>query len=97
MKLNLRPLCLIFYRKDLGLRDGLTIYGEAKGFVVWIRQDIMDAHPDPEHNDALQHEFEHVRQAWKRGIFHMIMLNYPPYRAKCEREALIRQMQTPEE
>jgi hypothetical protein len=83
MKLNLRPLCVILYRPDLGTKNGLPIYGYNQGPVVWIRNDVVD---DP---GVLAHELEHVRQAW-RGllIFHSLLLCYPPYRAWTEREAM---------
>jgi hypothetical protein len=37
----------------------------------------------------LQHEFEHVRQAW-RGliIFHLFLLAIPKYRVWCEKKAM---------
>lgn len=84
MKLNLSPLCLIFYKPDLGTRNGEVIYGEAKGPFIWLREDCLD--------DAgiLNHELEHVRQAW-RGliIFHTILLWIPAYREWCEKKALV--------
>jgi len=69
MKLNIYPLCLIFYRPDLGTRNGAPIFGLSKDPIVWIREDAK--------GDAciLAHELEHIRQAW-RGliIIHMILL-----------------------
>jgi hypothetical protein len=83
MKFNLSPPCIIFYRPDLGLRNGETIYGEAKSFVVWIRDDVKDD------KGVLEHELEHVRQFWRHGlIIHMILLWYPPYRAWTEQQAM---------
>jgi hypothetical protein len=85
MKLNLNPLCLITYKPDLGTRDGETIYGLTRGFCVWIREDVRDD------EGILKHELEHIRQFWKMGIFHMILLNFPAYRARCEKRAMERQ------
>jgi hypothetical protein len=86
MKLNVRPLCLIFYRPDLGLRDGLTIYGLAKGPVIWIRNDVADD------VGVLNHELEHVRQFWRLGWFHFLFLWIPAYRKWTEKKALEKQI-----
>jgi hypothetical protein len=86
MKFNLSPPCVIIYKTDLGLRDGMTIYGESKGFVVWIRNDMIYD------KGVLEHELEHVRQAWKGLIlFHMILLWIPSYRTWCEKKATEKQ------
>jgi hypothetical protein len=77
---------LIFYRPDLGLRDGLTIYGEAKGPVVWILESVKDD------VGVLNHELEHVRQFWRLGIFHPLLLWIPAYRRWAERKALEKQI-----
>ena len=81
MKFNFKPPCLIFYKDDLGLEDGNTIYGKAKGFVVWIRTDMKG------HQEILEHEFEHIRQFWMLGWFHMIFLWIPSYRRWVEKKA----------
>jgi hypothetical protein len=88
MKFNLSPPCLIFYRPDLGLRDGQIMYGEAKGPFVWIREDVKDD------KGILAHELEHARQFWAWGlIIHMLLLWIPRYRAWSERKAYTKQMQ----
>jgi hypothetical protein len=86
MKINWSPLCLIFYKDELGLRGGKVIYGEAKGPIIWIRKDEID------NKGVLEHEFEHVRQAW-RGflIFHSLLLWIPAYREWTEVEAMKKQ------
>jgi hypothetical protein len=84
--MSMNPLSIILYRPDLGTRNGETIYGEAKGFVIWIREDMRGD------KGVLEHELEHVRQFWKHGLLiHMILLWYPPYRAWCEKKALEKQ------
>jgi hypothetical protein len=76
-------------KPDLGTQDGKMIYGLSKGPIVWMRQDIMDSHPVDSKNECLQHEFEHVRQAWSGLIvFHMLLLYIPKYRAWCEKKAM---------
>lgn len=90
MKLRLSPLCVILYKDDLGLRDGDIIYGSAKGPIISIRNDVKDD------KGVLEHEFEHVRQFWHLGWFHMLFLWIPAYRAWTEREALIKQMKSGE-
>jgi hypothetical protein len=84
--LKLSPLCLIFYRPSLGIRDGEPIYGLTKGPIVWIMEAVKD--------DAgiLAHELEHVRQFWRHGmIVHILLLLIPSYRAWCEAEAMKKQ------
>jgi hypothetical protein len=82
MKLNLSPLCLIFYRQYLGVINGNPIYGSAKGPIVWIRNDAIGD------ECILAHELEHIRQFWKHGlIIHMMLLWIPSYRAWCEAAA----------
>lgn len=89
MRLNIKPLCFIIVKPDLGKRNGETLLGITRGPIVWMRQDIMDTHPDDAKNECLQHEFEHVRQAW-RGliIFHLFLLAIPKYRVWCEKKAM---------
>jgi hypothetical protein len=86
MKLNLFPPCVIIYKLELGSRDNKTIYGLSKGFMVWIRKDVA------EDRGVLEHELEHVRQAWRGLIlFHMILLLIPSYRTWCEKKAVEKQ------
>lgn len=82
MKLNLWPLCLIFYRPDLGKRNGLQILGTTKPPFVWIREDCRAD------ESTLRHELWHVGQAWRMLlIFHYLLLWVPRYRAWCEKKA----------
>jgi hypothetical protein len=90
MKLNLSPLCLIFYRSDLGLDkdNNKPILGLAKGPIVWILESSKND------KGVLAHELEHVRQAW-RGliIFHALLLFIPAYDKWCEKKAMEAQLQ----
>jgi hypothetical protein len=86
LKLILKPLCLIFYKPDLGTEDGKTIYGTTKGFVIKILESEKD------NVGLLEHEFEHVRQFWCLGWFHMLFMWIPAYKAWTERRALKKQL-----
>jgi hypothetical protein len=66
--------------------EGKTIYGKAKGFCVWIRSDEKD------NVGLFEHEFEHVRQFWKLGLLHMILLWSSSYREWTEKEAMEKQI-----
>jgi len=88
MKLNLNPPCFIIVKPDLGKRDGETIMGITRGPFVWMRQDIMDTHPDDDKNECLQHEYEHVRFVWYGLIVFHYMLAIPAYREWCEKKCM---------
>ena len=84
--INLWPPALIIYKPDLGLRNGKVIYGTTRGPVVWIREDTK------EDKGVLAHELEHVRQFWCYGLLiHMVLLNFPSYRAWTEVKAMEKQ------
>jgi hypothetical protein len=88
MKLNLWPLCFISYKFDLGRNDaGQVVYGRSYACFIKIRKDVADD------KGILAHELEHVRQAWRLLLIgHALLLYYPPYRAWCERKAMIVQL-----
>lgn len=87
MKLHLSPPCLIFTHPDLGKNEkGEKIYGDTRWFIVRVLEGTG--------KDVLEHELEHVRQAW-RGflIIHGLRIKYDQaYKDKCEAEAMAKQL-----